>query len=108
MNKQTVQVDVIETTIYNEKPELKKLECIGCGGSLDTIDNTHAICPHCGRNYKIKHANSINLDLWIDSEGIDQMQPMLTKVIIIAGLVLAVVLMIMFGIISYNARQLGM
>lgn len=24
MNKQTVQVDVIETTIYNEKPELKK------------------------------------------------------------------------------------
>ena len=108
MNKHIAQVEVIETTIYNEAPELKKLDCTSCGGTLDIVDHTHALCPHCGRHYKIKHAGNVKMDLYIDSEGIEQTQPMLTKAFLVMGFVITIIVIIVIAIVSYNAGQLGM
>ena len=108
MNRQTIPVDIIETTIYNDKPELKKLDCTSCGGTLDIVDSKHARCPHCGRHYKIKQAGNIKIDLWIDSENLEQMQPMLSKAIAIIGLIIVAIVIIVVGIIIYYASQLGM
>ncbi len=105
MNKQTLQVDVIETTIYNEKPELRKLECNGCGGNLNIVDNTHAICPHCGRTYEINHAENVKIDVTVDSEGREQTRSMVTKTIIVLGVVLVIAVLAIIAIIAYNIHM---
>ena len=108
MNKQGLQADVIETTIYNEKPELRKLECNSCGGNLDIVDNTHAVCPHCGRNYEINHAENVKIDVNVDLEGREQTQSMVTKAVIVMGIVIAVVAVIAISVIAYNVKMRGL
>lgn len=102
MSKEIVQVDVIETTIYNEKPELKKLECIGCGGNLEIVDKTHAVCPHCGRNYRINEAGKVKLDVNVDYTARDQVQSSAMTLVIVLGVVLAVAVLAAIAIIGYN------
>ncbi len=105
MNKQTLQVDVIETTIYNEKPELKKLECSCCGGNLNIVDNTLAVCPHCGRNYEINHAENVKIDVTVDSEGREQTRSMVTKTIIVLSVILVIAVLTTIAIIGYNLHM---
>lgn len=107
MSKETVQVDVIETTIYNEKPELKKLECIGCGGNLEIMDKTHAVCPHCGRNYRIDEAGKVKIDVNVDYTARDQVQSSAMTLMIVLGAVLAVAVLAAVGIIAYNISIRG-
>ena len=102
MNKGQIQMDVIETTIYNEKPELRKLECIGCGGNLEIVDKTHAACPHCGRNYQINEAGKVQIDVNVDCEGREQVKSSAMTLVIVLGAVLAVAVLAAIGIIAYN------
>ena len=102
MNKQTLDTDVIETTIYNEKPQLIKLTCISCGGTLDIVDNNHAICPHCGRNHQINHAEKVKIDVTIDRAGREQAHSMVVKLTVVLGIVLVVAVLIAVGIVGYN------
>lgn len=102
MSKEQIQVDVIETTIYNEKPELKKLECIGCGGNLEIVDKTHADCPYCGRSFQINEAGKVQIDINVDYEGRDQVQSSATTLVIVLGAVLAVAVLATIGIVAYN------
>ena len=105
MNKQTLQVDVIETTIYNEKPELKKLDCSGCGGSLNIVDNSRAVCPHCGRTYEINHAGNLKIDVTVDSQGREQTRSMVTKTIIVLSVILVIAVLTTIAIIGYNLHM---
>ncbi len=107
MSKETVQVDVIETTIYNEKPELRKLECIGCGGNLEIVDKTHANCPHCGRSYRIDEAGKVKLDINVDYTARDRVQSSAMTLVIVLGVVLAVAVLAAVGIIAYNISVRG-
>ena len=102
MNKEQIQVDVIETTIYNDKPELKKLECNGCGGNLEIVDKTHADCPHCGRSYQINEAGKVQIDINVDYEGREQVKSSATTLVIVLGAVLVVAVLATIGIVAYN------
>ncbi len=102
MNKEQIQVDVIETTIYNDKPELKKLECNGCGGNLEIVDKTRAHCPHCGRSYQINEAGKVQIDINVDYEGREQVKSSATVLVIVLGAVLAVAVLATIGIVAYN------
>lgn len=106
MNNQTLETDVIKTTIYNEKPQLIKLTCISCGGTLDIVDNNHAICPHCGRNHQINHAEKVKIDVTIDWAGRDQVHSMGIKLAIVLVIVLIIAVLIVVGIIGYNISVL--
>lgn len=102
MNKPNLQTEVIETIIYNEKPELKKLDCARCGGSLRITNQTHAICPHCGRNYKIQHAEKIKIDVTIDSKEMKKTQSVLSKTLVILGTIFVLIIIIIVNIVRYN------
>lgn len=98
----------IKTSMYNEDPELMKLECRNCGAPLKLVDKTHAKCPYCGQKFLIDEATGVIIDVTIDYGDspetrnlVRSIRKMLIAFFIVAAFVAAIIL-------SYNigARNL--
>lgn len=102
MKKQTDDPYTIHTSIYNESPELLKLECKNCGASLKLVDQTHAVCPFCGQTFLIDEAKGTVIDVHVDYGDSQEMQSTIksTKQILIIFLIVAVFLTVV--IFGYN------
>ncbi len=74
MNDQKDQQITIHTSATNEKPELMGLECRNCGGVLELIDRTHAVCPYCGQKYLIDEAKGTVINIQVDYSGDKEMR----------------------------------
>lgn len=90
---------VIRTSNDKEKPELLELQCRNCGGFLELVDRTHAVCPYCGQKYLIDEAKGTIINVQVDYSGSDEMveavnstKKTLIVFLIIAAVIAAVVL----------------
>lgn len=100
MKKQTDNPYTIHTSIYNESPELLKMECKNCGASLKLVDKTHAVCPYCGQTFLIDEAKGTVIDVHVDYGDSPKMRQSInsTKQVLIVFLIVAVFLtLIIFG-----------
>lgn len=74
MSDQKDRQITIHTSATNEKPELMGLECRNCGGVLELIDRTHAVCPYCGQKYLIDEAKGTVINIQVDYSGDTEMR----------------------------------
>ncbi len=80
--------------------ELLGLICKNCGGTLELVDRTHALCPFCGQRYLIDEAKGTILHIQVDHGGDDAMRQRLarTKSVLIGVLAVASLLtLVIFG-----------
>jgi len=90
---------VIRTSNDKEKPELMELQCKNCGGFLELVDRTHAVCPYCGQKYLIDEAKGTVINVQVDYSGSDEMMEAVSSTkktlvvfLIIASVIAAVIL----------------
>lgn len=102
MKNQSENPYIIHTSIQNETAELVKLECSNCGGSLQLLDKTHAVCPFCGQNFLIDEAKGTVVNIHVDYEDSVQMRNTMrsTKLTLILFLVAAFFFVVV--IFGYN------
>lgn len=102
MKKQTDNPYTIHTSVYNESPELLKMECKNCGASLNLVDKTHAVCPYCGQTFLIDEAKGTVIDVHVDYGDSPKMRSTInsTKQVLIVFLIVAVFFTVV--IFGYN------
>ena len=85
-------MDIIQTSRYNEEPELITLACKNCGAALELVDKTHAKCLYCGRKFFIDRANGVSIVMTVDygdSRKTRDMVRSIKRMLIAFGLVAA-------------------
>lgn len=90
----------IRTSAYNENPELMGLECKNCGGVLELVDKTHAICPYCGQKYLIDEAKGTVINVQVDYSGNEDMHRAVNSarnMLIIFGAIATILVIIILG-----------
>ncbi len=55
------------------------LVCKNCGGTLELVDRTHAVCPFCGQRYLIDEAKGTVIHIQGDHEGGEDLRRKLTR-----------------------------
>lgn len=88
----------IHTYNFNEKAELLGMECRNCGGVLELVDRTHAVCPYCGQKYLIDEAKGTVINIQVDYSGNEEMRQevnrtrtMLIWFLVVAGLLALII-----------------
>ena len=98
---------VIRTSNNNEKAELLELQCKNCGGFLELVDKTHAVCPYCGQKYLIDEAKGTIINVQVDYSGSEEMMDAVnsTKRTLIIFLVIAAVIAAVILAFNIAARK---
>lgn len=98
---------VIRTSNTNERAELLELQCKNCGGFLELVDRTHAVCPYCGQRYLIDEAKGTIINVQVDYSGSDEMKEAVnsTKKALIIFLVVASVIAAVILAFNIAARK---
>lgn len=60
-------------SVFNKQAGSLRLECTNCGGTLELVDKTHAVCPYCGRKYLIDEAKGTLIRIQVDYSGNEKM-----------------------------------
>lgn len=84
------------------KEELLGLVCKNCGGTLELVDKTHALCPFCGQRYLIDEAKGTILHIQVDYGGDDSVRQRLTRTKSVLIGVLAVASLLTLVIFGFN------
>ena len=69
----------IHTGGPKDRAQLVDLECKNCGGTLELVDRTHAVCPYCGQRYLIDEAKGTVIHIQVDHEGGEDLRRKLTR-----------------------------
>ncbi len=90
----------IHTGGPKDRAQLVDLECKNCGGTLELVDRTHAVCPYCGQRYLIDEAKGTIIDIHVDYGDNAEVKSTLneTKRVLFAFLgVVVLVTLVIFG-----------
>ena len=102
MKNNGADMDIIQTSLFNEEPELMKLECKNCGATLKLVDKTRANCRYCGQRFLIDEASGVLIGVTIDygdSLETRNLVRSIRRTLILFCLIAAIVVAV---IVSYN------
>ena len=92
----------IHTGGPKDKAQLVDLECRNCGGTLELVDRTHAVCPYCGQKYLIDEARGTVVEIHVDYGDNAEVKSTLAETKRILFIFLGVVVLITLVIFGFN------
>lgn len=92
----------IHTGGPKDRAQLVDLACRNCGGTLELVDRTHAVCPYCGQKYLIDEAKGTIVDIHVDYGDNAEVKSTLAETKRVLSIFLGVVVLIALVIFGFN------